>query len=68
MVLFGSMKTGVKAAQKNAVWRTMTAAGATPPWTSGRAAAVTLCSTVARVFTVETSVSDHGKTTGIREI
>ena len=28
------MKTGIKGAQKNTVWRTMTAAAAAPLWTS----------------------------------
>lgn len=41
LFLFGSMKTGVKGDQKDAVWRTMTAAGRALPWTSGRAAALT---------------------------
>lgn len=35
--------------QNNGVWGTMTAAGAAGPWTSGHAAVMTLCSTVARV-------------------
>lgn len=36
------MKTGIKGAQKQAVWRTMTVARATSLWTSGCAAAITL--------------------------
>lgn len=72
--LFRSIKTGVEGAQ-NAVWRMMTAAGAASPWTSGRAAAMTLCCTRPRVRAllkrhccsvegspvIKSSVNDHEK-------